>query len=228
MRKLIAALLAVCMIIGLSACKSRDSRPQSSSAEPSPPPEIAVSIPQPIEAPPPEVSEPSSSPEIPAITDAEKIAEATAVVTELFDRARVADELFRAQIRRDSMVTQVLDNQEYSLVMDERFAAAGNVRDWWVHTFTTGGAASARFEELQAAKVYVSMNGELWVISEPRKLPMTMGAWKLSTLEVLRFDELELEVRMEATLLGAPEGKKTLRIVKNGDSWLLGDSYFLD
>jgi hypothetical protein len=41
-------------------------------------------------------------------------------------------------------------------------------------------------------------------------------------------EDREIEVSMQTTVLGRPEGEKILRIIREGDNWLLGDSFFLD
>ena len=229
MKRYLSALLAVFIIIGLSACESRTSSSSSQAASTSPAVSEAAPVPSAEIPPPPSSSEPSSAPERPTITDPGQIIAAKEIVVAMFERAAVADELYRAAIKRDgSMDPQILEDKEYFPVIDDRFFTVNDVRDWWMHTFTTGGSASNRFEAMQKDAVYRSMNGELYVLSEQRQKPLTMGKWNIDSFELLLFDALELEVRMETSLLGAPEGKKILRIVKNGDSWLLGDSYFLD
>ena len=227
MKQFVVTLLALCLLVGLTSCESR-TRSASSQVESPSSPEVAIPTPQSAEAS-PSSSEPVSEAERAPIEDAEKTVAAKEIVTGLFERARVADELFRGVVKRDSsMFSQILDDKEYFPVTDDRFHTVDHVRDWWMHTFTTGGTASARFEEMQNAAVFRSMNGELYVLNEQRQRPITMGDWRLETMEILLFEELEIEVRMEAFLLGSPEGKKILRIVKNGNYWLLGDSYFLD
>jgi hypothetical protein len=47
-------------------------------------------------------------------------------------------------------------------------------------------------------------------------------------MELLLLDDKQLEARMETTMAGQPDGKRVLRIIRDGESWLLGDSFFFD
>jgi hypothetical protein len=123
----------------------------------------------------------------------------------------------------------IMNDREYLPVIDERFFTYQDIQDFLHGTFARGSEATRRFAGLQEeGAVYMSLNGELYINIEPRMAPLTLGAWDLDTMELLLMEEREIEVVMQTTILGRPEGPQILRIIRDGNTWLLGDSFFLD
>lgn len=147
----------------------------------------------------------------------------------MLERAGVADEIYRLALTKDSMMfPETLDGKEYLPVIDERFATVRDIQDFLDQTFTKGGEAAKRFEELQAEAVYTSINNQLYILREGRQKPLTLCGWRIDSMELLLLDDKQLEARMETTMAGQPDGKRVLRIIRDGESWLLGDSFFFD
>ena len=232
MKHFIFVLLLVFLLLSLTACESRVSQPASpqggaEAVSPSPyaeaPRTEGQALPDAVTPPP----APADGRE--AIADAARISQARVIVFELLQRAAVADEIYRATLLRDEYFDPVIMGEyEYFPVIDERFFTVQDIQIFLDSTFTRGGEATRRFEELQNNAVYISINGELFVNTAPRPRPFTTGDWQLDTMELLLIDDHQLEVRMETTLLGIPNGPKTLRIIRDGENWLLGDSFFFD
>ncbi|MCL2068720.1 MAG: hypothetical protein FWH00_02360 [Oscillospiraceae bacterium] len=232
--KRIAILTLVCLLLVLAGCESRptgggnaSSLPGESPANPpqsaSPPPAEVPSAGQPTES-------TAAGPARDAITDPGLVILARNTVAELLERAALADLIYRAQLAYDSsMSPMVWDDHRYQPVTDERFYTLEDIREFLDSTFIRGGEATRRFDELQNSDaVYMPFNGELYVNIEPRMTPLTLGGWDIDTLELLLMEDREIEVMMQTTMLGKPEGPKILRIIRDGDNWLLGDSFFLD
>ena len=170
-------------------------------------------------------------PELDVIEDAAQISLARAIVFELLERAAVADEIYRVTLSRDETLEPVFMGEYYYFpVIDDRFFTVEDIQNFLGSTFS-GGEATRRFDELQSNyHVYRNVNGELSVNADiqPRLQPLTTGGWQIDTMQVLLIDDVQLEVRMETTLLGIANGPRILRIVRDGENWLLGDSFFLD
>jgi len=220
-------LLLICVAVSFAACESRVSAPNQETG-PAQPPDTS----QPISAEPalPEPAAIAEEPQRDVITDLLQVTLARDIVSDLLSRANVADEIYRAQLLRDDQFDPIpVDESYYLPVIDERFFTVQDIQTFLETTFIRGGEAIRRFDALQQNyAVYMSLNGELFVNTEQRTRPLTLGGWQVETMELLLKDDFQIEVRMQTTLLGIPDGTRTLRIIRDGDNWLLGDSFFFD
>ena len=206
-----------CFLLVITGCQSRtvDKSPSEASSVS----EIAEEVPS---------SEIPSEPEVSYVTDAGQISEALEIVEALLKRAEVADEIYRGAVKRDDSPTLDMDGLEYKLVIDERFATYDDLQDYLDKTFTRGGVAAERFEEMRLSRRYLSANGQLHVLFEISQVPLTLGKWDTSGFKLVRYQDDFIEAFMPTMLVGQGNGERTLSLIKAGEDWLLDDTYFLD
>jgi hypothetical protein len=214
--------LAICLLLALGGCARRDSSAGQSQSAPPADGEEQAAVQQDSQQSDDSVAEGLENPEL--------VQQATGIVTEALERAALADEIYRGLLSwNEVMPSTIVEGQEYRLVTDARFASFSDIQAHVDKTFVAGGKAASRFAEMTEARLYMSVNGELYLNTtalEPARTPLLMGSWEMKELQLLEMSDTRIVVRMPTKRMANADGEKELTLLYQNGSWLLDDSYF--